>query len=144
VSINKSFKVILRDLLDNLPDYYETINHTSLQELSHTNLSAIAERRVLVTHAVGQAWDSEIFCERNQESVIQTFRSLVLTLAIDGSCDNELLVKGISPDLLQIGDWRRGGMDSETLNSEIWEPLGGETAYVEDEYYHWVEYVDRE
>ena len=142
VSINKPFKVILLDLLDNLLDNYETINHTSLRELSHTNLSAIAERRVLVTHAVGQAW--EIFCERNQESVIQTFRSLGLTLPIDGSCDNELSVKGISQDLLQIGDWRRGGMDSETLASEIWEPLAGETASVEDEYDHRVEYVDRE
>lgn len=55
VSINKPFKVILRDLLDSLLDNYEAINHTSLRELSHTNLSAIAERRVLVTHAVGQA-----------------------------------------------------------------------------------------
>jgi len=142
VSINKPFKVILRDLLDNLLDNYEAINHTSLRELSHTNLSAIAERRVLVTHAVGQAW--EIFCERNQESVIQTFLSLGLTLPIDGSCDNELSVKGISPDLLQIGDWRRGGMDTEALACGICEPLATETAFEDDDYDYPVEYVDRE
>jgi len=146
VSINKPFKVILRDLLDSLLDNYEAINNTSLRELSHTNLSAIAERRVLVTHAVGQAW--EIFCEKNQESVIQTFRSLGLTLPIDGSCDNELSVKGIPPDLLPIGDWQRGprgpGIDSETLAHVICEPLATETTFEEDQYDHPVEYVDRE
>jgi len=102
VSINKPFKDILRDILENLLDDYETTNHTCLRELSPTNFSSIAERRVLVTHAVGQAW--EIFCEKSQESVVQTFRQLGLTLPIDGSCDDELSVKGISPSLLNIGD----------------------------------------
>jgi len=101
VSINKHFKVILRDLLDNLLNNYETINHLSVRELSDTNLSSIAERRVLVTHAVGQAW--EIFCESNQESVIHTFQvsSLGVSLSIYHSCANELSVKEISSDLLQ-------------------------------------------
>lgn len=89
-----------------------------------------------------------MFCEKNQESVIQTFRSLGLSLPIDGSGDNELSVKGIPPDLLQIGDWQRGprgpGIDSETLAHAICEPLVTETAFEQDEYNHPEEYVDQE
>ena len=48
---------------------------------------------------------------------METFRKLGLTLPIDGSCDDELSVKGIEPALLQIGDWT--SIDSRLRNSPL-------------------------
>jgi len=100
VSVNKPFKDILRDLLEDALDTYEKQHQLSLRELSKSNLVAIAERRILVTWAVGEAW--ERFCLKHQDLVINTFRKLGLTLPIDGSQDHELSIKGIDPSLLQI------------------------------------------
>ena len=61
----------------------------------------------MVTHVVGKACG--IFCTTNQESVVQTFHQLGLTLPIDGSFDDELSVNGILPSQFHIGDWRLGG-----------------------------------
>jgi len=100
VSVNKPFKDILRDLLEDALDTYEKQHQLSLRELSKSNLVAIAERRILVTWAVGEAW--ERFCLKHKDLVINTFRKLGLTLPIDGSQDHELSIKGIDPSLLQI------------------------------------------
>ena len=60
VSVNKLFKDILRDILEDALDLYEEQHQTSLHELSKSNTVAIVERRILVTWAVGEAW--ERFC----------------------------------------------------------------------------------
>ena len=104
VSVNKPFKNILRDILEDYLDTYEAQHQVNLRELHQSNLSAIAERRILVTHAVGEAWEK--FSQTYQELVVTIFRKLGLTLPIDGSCDDELSIKGIDPSLLRIGDWR--------------------------------------
>ena len=94
---------MLRNILDELLDDFEAKNNLNLREITRANSPAIAERRILVTQAVGEAWDQ--FTPKYQEQVVEIFRKLGLTLPIDGSCDNELSVKGIEPALLQIGDW---------------------------------------
>ena len=105
VSVNKPFKWLLRDILNLLHDF-EAKNNRNLCEIPRTNMAAVAEQRILVTQAVGEAWDQ--FSRRYQGLVVETFRKLGLTLLIDSSCDDELSVKGIESCLLQIGDWNAG------------------------------------
>ena len=88
VSVNKPFKNILRDILENLLDIHEATHHQNLRELHRSDISAIAERRILVTQAVGQAWEE--FSHTHQELIVTTFRKLGLTLPIDGSYDSEI------------------------------------------------------
>jgi len=119
VSVNKPFKHILRDILEDHLDTYEAQHQVNLRELHQSDLSAIAERRILVTHAVGEAWEK--FNQTYQELVVTTFRKLGLTLPIDGSCDDELSIKGIDPSLLTIGNWRiegEEGSDQEVGEGE--------------------------
>ncbi|RPA93736.1 hypothetical protein L873DRAFT_1703897, partial [Choiromyces venosus 120613-1] len=134
VSINKPFKSMLRDILEELLDQYEETHNQSLREIQKSNTTAIAERRVLVTQAVGHAWDQ--FCLKHQELIVETFRKLGLTLPIDGSLDEELSVKGIDSSLLRIGDWR---YHEHTMASQETGPLVEEEA--ED---LGIEFVDRE
>lgn len=103
VSVNKPVKDILRDLVDNALDLYEQKSGIDLRESTKT--SAVGERRVLITTCVAEAW--ERFCTTRKELIVQTFRNLGLSLPIDGSCDDELKVKGIAVEDLQIGDWQR-------------------------------------
>jgi len=138
VSVNKPFKSLLRDILDDLLDQYEDRHHLDLREIQKKNTSAIAEHRVLVTQAVGEAWEQ--FCERHQELVVQTFWKLGLTLPIDGSSDEELLVKGIDSSLLEIGDWRRAEYTSTTLGEADRSLITGETGPEDLE----IEFVNRE
>jgi len=105
VAINKPFKNILRNILDDLLDKYQSQHEVDLRELRTSDTSAIAERRILVTHAVGEAWEQ--FSTSHQDLIIKTLRKLGLTLSVDGSCDEELSVKGINSSFLQIGDWSR-------------------------------------
>ena len=83
VSVNKPFNYILRDLLEDVLDIYEKQHQLSLRELSKSTLVGIAGRRILVTWAVGEAWEQ--FCLKHKDLVINTFRKLGLTLPIDGS-----------------------------------------------------------
>jgi len=55
VAINKPFKNILRNILDDLLEKYQSQHEVDLRELRTSDTSAIAERRILVTHAVGEA-----------------------------------------------------------------------------------------
>lgn len=103
VSVNKPVKDILRDLLDNALEQYQERSGVNLRE--STKVNAVAERRVLVTKCVADAWEQ--FCTTRKPLIVQTFRNLGLSLPIDGSCDDELKIKGIAPDDLKIGDWHR-------------------------------------
>ena len=142
VSVNKPFKSILRDVLDDLLDDYEVRHQVNLRELNRLDSSAIGERRILVTHAVAQAWEQFTSSQASKELVISTFRKLGLTLPIDGSCDDELSIKGIDSALLQIGDWREGGLgENEELPAlvpEVPGPVDDEPINVA------VEYIDRD
>jgi len=118
VSVNKPFKIILRDILDDLLDDYEVRHQLDLRELHRLDTSAIGKRRILVTHAVAKAWEQFTSRQAYKKLVISTFRKLGLTLPIDGSCDDELSIKGIDSSLLDIGDWREGGHYDELRGNE--------------------------
>ena len=136
VSVTKPFKSLLRDILNDLLDQDQDTHHLNLHEIQRSNTNAIAECRVLVTQAVGAAWEQ--FCEKHQGLVVQTFRKLGITLPIDGSSDGELSVKGINSSLLEIGDWRRE-QNATSRDADVLESLGNEeTAEVG------IEFVDRE
>jgi len=55
--------------------------------------SMIGRRRILTTWAVEEAW--EVFSRERAEVVKKSFRILGLALPIDGTCDDEISVKGI-------------------------------------------------
>lgn len=66
----------------------------------------------MLTHWVGQAWRE--FHKKNPGLIRKTFRKLGLSLAIDGSEDDELWVKNI-PDV-EVGDWRRYDEEDEVAS----------------------------
>jgi len=70
----------------------------------------IGRRRILTTWAVGEAW--EVFSRERAEVVKKSFRILGLALPIDGTCDDEISVKGIESAYLVEGlkEWERGGL----------------------------------
>ena len=53
------------------------------------------------------------FCTTRRQSVIEGFRVVGMSLPVDGSCDHELKVKGISD--IAIGDWTQ---DSKSAPSQ--------------------------
>lgn len=93
VSINKPLKDKIRDLTDEA-----IIEHSSTFEKWTT-----AQRRVLTTWCVGDAWYG--FCIEKQQLVKKVFRKVGLSLPVDGSADHELDIKGFAG--LEIGDCRR-------------------------------------
>jgi hypothetical protein len=66
-----------------------------------------------MTRCVGQAWEQ--FSSTRKEVVVQSFRKLGMSLPIDGSCDAELSIKGLDPEVLRSGlkDWRTRGCHQE-------------------------------
>ena len=52
-----------------------------------------------------------------RQSVIENFRMVEMTLPVDGSCDHELKVKGISD--IEIGDWTQGSEAAPSQTSII-------------------------
>jgi len=70
----------------------------------------IRRRRILTTWKVGQAW--EVFSREQAEVVIKSFRILGLVLAINGTCDDEISVKGIESAYLVevLKEWERVGL----------------------------------
>ena len=54
VSVNKPFKGILRNVLDEL---MEAMNENELDALNGVADSAVRRRRALMTHSVGEAWE---------------------------------------------------------------------------------------
>lgn len=55
--------------------------------------SKIGRRRVMTTFAVGEAWEK--FCTTKRATTIRSFRAVGLSLPINGSCDEEISIKGI-------------------------------------------------
>lgn len=115
VSVNKPMKDELQQILeDALHEYEVWVGGEDLR--APKSETAVGKKRILITQYVGQAWES--FCIRKMDLIVKTFRSLGLYLPIDGSCDNELSIKGIPQEDLGIGDWSFKGKDS--LQIERW------------------------
>ena len=101
VAVNKPLKDILRVLVEDALDLYEQRMGEDLRESSRT--SAVEDRWVLVQRCLADAW--ETFCTTKRELIVASFRKVGLALPIDGSCDEELSVKGIPREDLVVGDW---------------------------------------
>jgi len=107
IAINKPVKDILRSLTEEALDQYEIQHSEDLRESTRT--SAVEDRRVLVQRCVAEAWHT--FSTEKREVVVNSFRKVGLSLPIDGSCDDELSVKGISKEEFQVGNWQLGLLD---------------------------------
>lgn len=55
--------------------------------------SLVGRRRIVIRWAVGEAW--ERFSPEKQDMVIRSVRTVGLTLAINGSADAEISIKGV-------------------------------------------------
>jgi hypothetical protein len=91
-AVNKPFKQYLRDFTDQYTFEKEVDNPTKQWTTS--------ERRIMVTHVVANAWKK--FCNEKRELVIKSFMDVGVTLPVDGSCDNNIKIKGM--DGIIIGD----------------------------------------
>lgn len=109
VAVNKPLKDLLQELVEDSLECYERKSGEDLRESGKS--SAVEERRVLVQHCLASAW--ETFCTNKRELIISSFRKVGLALPIDGSCDEELSIKGIPPEELIVGDWHRGSGEIE-------------------------------
>jgi len=127
-------------------DLYEAQHSQDLREIQSNNTSAIAERRVLITRCVGQAW--ETFCNTRSSVIVDIFHQLGLSLLVDRSCDSELNVKAIPSEQLVISDSTPLEETSTTSESPISEPASLVEAgldFVEGDCFHdteAVEYID--
>ena len=63
----------------------------------------VGDRRIMLTQWVGQAWKE--FHEESSDVIRRAFRKLGLSLAIDGSEDDELHVEDLPG--IEVGNWRR-------------------------------------
>ena len=93
VAINKPLKTRVSELAD---IHYDE-NFERWSKGSYT----VGDRWVMLTKWVGQAWRE--LHTKHASLIRQTFRKLGLSLAVDGSEDEELSIKDI-PNV-QVGDW---------------------------------------
>ena len=104
VSVNRPFKDILKQVIDDAVDLAERQTPAAGKKNWQ---SAASKMRVMMTKCVGDAW--EIFNQKNRDVVIRSFRCLGSALPIDGSCDNEISIKGLNTTILMEGlkNWER-------------------------------------
>jgi len=98
VSVNRPFKDILKQVIDDAVDLSErqTTPATGKKDWQ----SAASKMRVMMTKCVGDA--REIFNRKNRDVVIRSFRCLGIALPIEGSCDNEISIKGLETTMLVV------------------------------------------
>ena len=115
VAINKPVKDILRSLIEEALDQYEIQHNKDLRETTRT--SAVEDRQVLVQKCVAQAW--QIFSTQKRDVVVNSFRKVGLSVPIDGSCDDELSVKGFSQGDFWVGNWQLSKLDKGNMVSVL-------------------------
>jgi len=99
ISVNCPFKDILKQVIDDAVDLSER-QTTPATGKKDWQLAA-SKMRVMMTKWVGDAW--KIFNWKNRDVVIRSFRCLGIALPIDGSCDNEISIKGLETTMLMEG-----------------------------------------
>ncbi|RPA94157.1 hypothetical protein L873DRAFT_1793165 [Choiromyces venosus 120613-1] len=109
VSINRPFKDILWDVLEEWLNIIEAEEEQQLAAGECLSGSTIGWRRVLTTWAIGEAWEQ--FTHERREVIVKAFRVLGISLPISGCEDHEISVKGINKTYLIEGlkDWQQGG-----------------------------------
>ena len=95
ISVNKIIKQYLKEYKE---AYYD--EHIEEQNLGKVT---VGDRRVLITHWVGIAW--ERLHVEHKETIIKTFRQVGLSLAPDGSKDSELKIRDL-PNI-SVRDYNR-------------------------------------
>lgn len=103
VSINKPLKEYIRTLTE------EAIR--DCESLEKVEKWTVSDRRILTTWSVGDAW--YLFAVEKDELIRRVFRKVGLSLAADGSQDEELDIKGFKS--IEIGDWKLSGSLPATL-----------------------------
>jgi DDE superfamily endonuclease len=86
VVVNKPFK-----------DYVADISNQHFQDHAEKWVNqkyTASERRILMTKWVGEAWSK--VCSELKESIIRSFRKCGITVAIDGSQDDEININGLA------------------------------------------------
>jgi len=80
--------------------------------------SKVGQRRVMISWAVGEAW--ERFCLSRKEVIKRSFTAVGLSLPIDGTRDTEISLKGINTAQLveDLRDWTVGGLELPTLDMD--------------------------
>ena len=91
---------INKPLKDRIKELSEIHYDNNIEQWEHCKYS-IGDRRIMITKWVGQTWRE--LHSKQSHVIVKAFQRLGLTLAIDGSEDEELYVKDI-PDI-QVGDW---------------------------------------
>ncbi|RPA93862.1 hypothetical protein L873DRAFT_1846912 [Choiromyces venosus 120613-1] len=113
ISINHSFKDILKEIIDEKEIQWETI-----PEKDRPSESKVDPWRVMISWAVGEAWEQ--FCLSQKEVIRCSFTTVGLSLPIDGSCDSEISLKGINmgqPELVEnLRVWTVGGLEQPMLD----------------------------
>ena len=106
-AINKPFKELLQEhtemYLDTKEDAGDDVEKWS-----------VSQKRVMVTHVVGKAWDQ--FCKEKKGLIEKSFVDVGLNIALDGSEDSKLSIKGYEHRKPEIGDWLQ--IDDENSNCE--------------------------
>lgn len=114
ISINKPLKDKIRDLID------EAIITSDIDKWT------VSERGILTTWRVGDAWYE--FALEKGDIIRKAFQNIGLSLAVDGSKDNQLDIKGF--DGIDGGDWYRrsdgGELDRKISPSSVYEDIGFE------------------
>ena len=106
VSLNKPLKDLIKEEQDN---YFD--KHIKEQQQEKFN---IGQRKILLTHQVAKA-QKRLYLEY-KDTIINTFRSVGLSLNPNGSKDIKLKIKGI-PDI-QVSDYHQNDLPSQQEEAE--------------------------
>lgn len=120
VAINSLLKAIIKEL--------EEVHIDQHLEQWNNNEYTVADRRVLLTHWVGEAW-RRIHTDY-RETIIKTFRNLGLSLTPDGSEDSELKIRDL-PNIT-IGDYTSSSTNPTSIDDD--DELEGDTIVVQGTY----------
>jgi len=120
VAMNKPFKGLIKEFTEEIREKKE-----SVKDMERWSVS---QHWIVTTKAVRRAWEEwskpELGGHSRRKIVIQSFRDTSISLPVDGSCDQELKIKGFAPGELKVGDWARSEDEigygvSEIANSEL-------------------------
>jgi hypothetical protein len=108
VCVNQPFENLLRDIMEDGITAWEEAEELAREDGRPiaTGESAVGERRVLVTHAVGETWKE--FCTQKRELVIRSFQKTGIAVPVDGSMDSGISIPGFTlQNPVVVGDCTR-------------------------------------
>ena len=91
---------------------------------SNTAKYSASERRILITRWVGEAW--ELVSNELKESIIRSFRKCGITIALDGSEDNDINIRGLEDYTVGVQSSESGDTSSGSDDEYEHEPNSGD------------------